>query len=138
MLERSFDADFINAVVNHPEVRPYIGDGPDVLDLSDAIEQQQNWFLMGEHGGFALIWSAPGVYEVHTFILPEGRGAWGAKARNEGIDFARDHGAAMLWTKVPPKAPHVARFARQGGMKPTEDVIQMSGTPYQTFKMELI
>ena len=137
MLERSFDIARINEVVNHPAVRPFVGPGDDLIDLTNVITPQENWFLMGEHGGFALLWSAPEVYEIHTFILPEGRGLWGAKARAEGINFARDHGATMLWTRIPPKAPHVARFARQGGMTPTNDVIHRADVPYQIYKMEL-
>lgn len=138
MLERTHDAEWVNRVANDPAVRPFIG-APEMgeLDYSAAVERPEHWFLMGEHGGFILQWSAPRVREVHTMILKDGRGAWGASARKFGVDYARKNGTRMLWTKVPPEAPHVERFARQGGMKPTSDVIDVFGVPYRVFSMEL-
>lgn len=115
MLVRSHDVARINEVVNHPTVRPAVG-MPELgyLDMTPVVERPEHWFLIGDHGGFALTWSAPGVYEWHSFILPEGRGKWAADARSEAIEYARQHGARMLWSKIPPDAPHVDRFARQG------------------------
>ena len=138
MLERSFDAARINEVVNHLEVRPHVGDPSyGVLDVAPLVARPEHWFLMGEHGGFLLSWSAPGVREVHTFVLPEGRGQWAAAARVAMIGYAKANGTRMLWTKIDPAARHVVRFARQGGMQPTGEVIDMLGTPYNIFKMEL-
>ena len=137
-LNRTQDADAVNGVVNHPDVRPYVG-MPEIgdLDLSELVGRPEHWFLMGEHGGFALLWTAPKTYEVHTFILKSGRGEWGNAARAEGIDFARRHNAKALWTNVPPQARHVERFARQGGMQPTGEVIETFGVPHRIFMMEL-
>jgi hypothetical protein len=59
MLEKSHDVDRINAAVNHPDVRPFVGPGEDMLDLAPLVARAENWFLMGEHGKkwkyFALI-----------------------------------------------------------------------------------
>jgi len=74
---------------------------------------------------------------VHTFVLPAGRGKWAADARRAMIDFAKRHKAQTLWTKIPPNARHVERFARQGGMQPTEEVIETFGEPYMVYSMEL-
>lgn len=139
MLARSFDADKINAVVNHPAVLPFVGgvEGEE-LDLSPLVERPEHWFLMDEHGGFMLAWSAPATREVHTFVLPEGRGQWAADRRAEMLDYARDNGTRVLWTKIPDELPHVERFARQGGMRPTNDVIETFGKPYRVFAMELV
>jgi hypothetical protein len=138
-LTRSFDVDAVNRVVNHPDVRPYVG-APDggPLDLAPLVERSEHWFLMDDHGGFLLAWSAPGVREVHTFIAPEGRGQWAASRRREMVAYAAANGAKMLWTRIPPKWKHVERFARQGGMRPTDDVIDTLGTPYRIFAMELV
>lgn len=138
-LARSFDADAVNAVVNDPAVRPYVGapeEGP--LDLSLLVERPEHWFLLDDYGGFLLAWSAPGVREVHTFFTLAGRGKWAADRRAEMLDYARAHGTKMLWTRIPPKWKHVERFARQGGMRPTDDVIDTLGTPYRIFAMELV
>lgn len=138
MLTRSFDAERINAVVNHPAVRPHVG-APELgdLDLSDVIERPEHWFLMGDHGGFLLQWSAPHTREVHTFVLPEGRGKWAQEARAAMIRYASDHGTKMLWTKILDEDRHTIRFARQGGMQFTDDVLETFGKPYRIYWMEL-
>ena len=139
LLQRVHDAAAVNRVVNHEDVRPHVG-APEAgeLDLSALVERPEHWFLMGEHGGFALLWTAPKTYEVHTFILRTGRGEWGNAARAEGIEFARRNGARRLWTRVPPQARNVERFARQGGMQPTGEVLETFGAPHRIFMMELV
>jgi len=138
MLERSSDAERINAVVNHPAVRPYVG-SPEYgeIDMTPVVAKTEDWFLMGDHGGFLLSWSAPGVREIHTFVLPEGRGRWAANARAEMLDYARANGTHTLWTKIDPTHRHTVQFARRGGMQPTEEMINTLGTPYQIYMMEL-
>jgi hypothetical protein len=138
MLTRSFDTARINAVVNHPEVRPFVG-SPEYgeIDMTPVVAKMEDWFLMGDHGGFLLSWSAPGVREIHTFVLPEGRGRWAADARAEMLDYTRANGTHTLWTKIDPTHRHTVQFARRGGMQPAEEVINMLGTPYQVYKMEL-
>lgn len=138
MLDRSYDVERINTVINDPDVRPFVGpvDLGDV-DLTPVITQPENWFLMGEHGGFGLIWSAPNVHEIHTFILPSGRGKWAVDAAEAMIDFARKNGDTMLWTKIPPTAKNVGAYARMMGMKTTNMVVSTFGEPYEVYKMEL-
>lgn len=138
MLERCFDAEVVNLAANHPDVRPFLGPASlGELDFEEAVAEDHNWFLMGKHGGFALAWSGPGVYEVHVFILPEGRGKWAAQARQEVIDFAKANGAKMLWARISPAARFVSYFARRGGMQPTGEMIYTLGSPYDLYKMEL-
>ncbi len=138
MLERCFDVGLINLAANHPDVRPYLGhEHVGELDFEDAVAEHNNWFLMGQYGGFALAWSAPGVYEVHVFILPEGRGKWAAQARAETIEYAKQNGATMLWARIAPSAKFVSLFARRGGMQPTGEVLYTLGSAYDVFKMEL-
>ena len=139
MLQRCADAELVNLAVNHPDVRPHVG-APDAgeLDLGALVERPEHWFLMGEHGGFALLWTAPRTYEVHTFILRSGRGQWANAARAAMLDYAKRHGAERLWTRIPPQARHVERFARQGGMQPTGEVIETLGAPHRIFMMEFV
>ena len=134
----SRDVQFINAVVNDPSVRPFVGPAElGELDLSEAVAQPENLFFMGEHGGFSAAWSAPGVREIHTFILESGRGAWARAARAQVIDSCRKRGDVMLWTKISPDTPHVAKFAVEGGMRPTGQVVETFGQPWLIYKMEL-
>lgn len=138
MIELCTDAGRINEVVNHPSVRPFVG----AIELGEVdlapLIRPENWFLMGEHGGFALIWTAPNIHEWHTFILPEGRGIWAFKAAKQGISFARKNGDKMLWTKIEPSMSNVSAFARRSGMMPTGQVIETFGKPYEVYSMELV
>jgi hypothetical protein len=138
MLTRSFDVNAINAAANRPDVRPFIGPASlGELDFEDAVTDYNNWFLMGEHGGFVLVWSAPGVYEVHVFIATEGRGKWAAQAWVAAREYAAQNGAKMLWARIAPAAKFVSMFARRGGMKPTYEMLYTLGSAYDVYKMEL-
>lgn len=110
------DAALINGFANHPDIRPHIG-GKDTLDLS-AVTHDPHVALFGEYGGFCLTWTAPHSYEIHTLILPEGRGAWAEdfarRAFNYMIFIAE---ADQLWTRVHPDARHTALFTRRMGLK---------------------
>lgn len=138
MLSISRNAERINAVVNHPDVRPFVG-APEAgaLDLSALVARPEHWFLMGTHGGFMLSYTAPFTREVHTFVLPEGRGIWANAARAAMIDYAREHGTKMLWTKIDEEQRHVIHYARQGGMQFSGDVLETFGRPYRIYWMEL-
>jgi hypothetical protein len=116
MLHRTFDAGKINALVNHPAIRPAIGgDGASVLDLTEAVADRDNVFLLGEHGGFSLIWTAPDCYEIHTFITPEGRGRAAYQLARAGRDWMADYGAKHLWTRIPKDMTAVQRFTLAAG-----------------------
>lgn len=124
LLHITTDAAAVNAVVNHPAVRPFVG-SPDEgeIDLSELTARAENLFLLGEHGGFALYWTAPFTREVHTFVLPKGRGAWARDAAGEGIVIAVAHGTAVLWTRIPPGLPNVRAYAVRMGMRPTGEIV---------------
>jgi hypothetical protein len=135
---RSHDKARANYLVNHPEIRPFVG-APEAgeVDLSPVLDLPFHWFLDGEHGGFLLTWSAPRAYEVHTMILPGGRGKWACEAAKAGTEFARQNGVKMLWTRVEPGQRHVALFARIMGMKPDGEPMPTLGKPYAILSMEL-
>ena len=74
LLWRTFDAEQVGAVMNHADVRPHIGPGPEVIDPAGFLADPRNIALFNEHGGFLFHCHAPGVYEVHTQFLKSGRG----------------------------------------------------------------
>lgn len=85
MIARATDADFFNRVLNHPAVRPDVADmGEGVIDASKLVANQAHQLLVDEHGGCIFLRYYEGCYEVHTAILPSGRGKW-AKAFAEGV-----------------------------------------------------
>lgn len=73
---RETNVERINAIVNHPDVRPWIADGVGVIDLTAQVADTRNVLLMGEHGGMMFLWAGPGIYECHTQVLPAYRGEW--------------------------------------------------------------
>lgn len=76
-LVRDSDAGRINAVLNDPRVRPWVADaGEGILDIAPAVANRDNVLLMGEYGGLVFFKRMPSIYEVHTQVLPEGRGKW--------------------------------------------------------------
>lgn len=112
---------------------PELGD----LDFSELLGRPENLFLLGEHGGFMLLWSAPKAREIHVFLLPEGRGKWGFDAQAEVIVCARDHGCTVLWARLDPTMRALILFSRRGGMKPTGEKALAFGVEYQIYAMEV-
>lgn len=73
MVERTLNADFINGVMNHKAVRPWLG-GEGDIDVTALVENPDNVCLVNEGGGFLCVQISPGVYEVHSQFLPQFRG----------------------------------------------------------------
>lgn len=99
---RSFDADFANRLANHPAIRPYVlaPDGP--IDLTERIADSRNVFLAWDRGGFLCVDHGGGMYEVHSMVLREGRGAETVARAREAIAYMFVRTDCMeLHTKVP-------------------------------------
>ena len=119
MIGRSFDAAFFNAVANHPDVRPFIGGKlNETLDVTPILADHGNYALAGQHGGFVYTWCAPGVYEVHTLILPIGRGKWALDAARMSLAMMAGNGAETVWTRVREDMRAVRAFTIAAGMRP--------------------
>lgn len=102
IVARSFDAARFNQIINHPSIRPDIAEGHGIVDAAFQIENRENVFLLGEHGGVLFLRIMIGVYEAHTFVLPEGRGDWSAAMANDGVSWMFvNTGAYDLVTRVP-------------------------------------
>ena len=79
-LELQSDANKLNAIVNHPDVYPWVrGFQTGELDISPVIAQDGTVCLLGEYGGLLFHRLQPGLYEIHTQVLSEGRGAWAVR-----------------------------------------------------------
>ena len=76
-LEIQTDAKRLNAIVNHPEVYPWVkGSTAEPIDLTDVVARGDTVTLLGEHGGIMFHRIGTGLYEAHTQVLPAGRGPW--------------------------------------------------------------
>lgn len=115
------DASVANEICNNPTVLPGLSLGAfDSIDLTPLVANERNHLLMGEHGGAILIWTAPGVYDVHDFVLPEGRGKWAREAAQDVFWFVfTEHmlGARLLWTQTPVENRASRMFNRILGFK---------------------
>jgi len=93
---------FINALANHPSMRPTIGgDGKSKLDLTNFLDNPRNRSFAWDCGCFLFEWSAPQTFEVHALILPEGRGPEAYRKAAEGIEYIVSEGCERLWARVP-------------------------------------
>lgn len=103
VIERATNSDRINAIVNHPKIRPWIAPREDGrIDLTAVAGLSSTVILLGEHGGFVLYQLLPGIYEVHTHVLPAGRGAWTDQFIQAGIRWMFTHTDAFeILTRVP-------------------------------------
>lgn len=137
MIVRSFDAPYLNTIINDPSIRPHIGGDPEIpLDLTDLVADLKNYMLVGKHGGFAFTWTAPETYEVHTFILPEGRGQAALDLAKRALAYMKAEGATHIWTRVERGAENVRRFTIAGGLEPCgEQVLDLGAGPvtYELF-----
>ena len=134
---RSFDAELVNSIVNDPSVRPHVGgDGTSYIDLTAIVEDDKNHAILGPHGGFLCTWSAPETYEIHTFILPDGRGPEAAALALATRDYLEGIGATHLWTRVEKTMENVRKFTLAAGFKPCgEQTLDLGGGPtaYELF-----
>ncbi len=114
----SHDAEFLNRVVNHPNVLPYVNlgvQGP--LDITPLVMDEKNLFLANEYGGFLLIDQGDRVFEIHTQFLPEGRGRMALEAAREAMGYVfTETDCQMLMTFCPVDNRPSAFLARATGM----------------------
>ncbi|MDB5531604.1 MAG: hypothetical protein JWR51_4707 [Devosia sp.] len=111
---REFSAERINAIIAHPEVRPWVGmPQQGYIDLTPMVADLRNVLLMGQGGGFFFHQLLPGIYEVHTQFLPEHRGAnvLQAAADAERFMFTRTD-CLEIRSKVPEHNKGAIGFAR--------------------------
>lgn len=118
MIRRTLDPAFLNTVANHPDVRPWLqGEGP--LDLSSVIGNPANIALQAAQGGWVLQNLSPGVYEVHSMFLPEGRGSAVKKALAAALDYvfsATD--CRQIVTRLPAGNVRAAALGKIAGFRP--------------------
>lgn len=130
-IERATSADRINAILNHPAVRPDVADVADgTLDITDKVVGTENVCLVGEHGAFFVFKFFPGTWECHTAILPDGRGAWARQFATAGAHYmftATD--CVEILTRVPEGHVAAAALTRSMGFR-----VQFSTPPECLFR----
>lgn len=95
-------AEHLNAIANHPEVRPFIGGGDGEVDVTPLLAD--SYFLVTDLGGFIFQRKFFGRYVLHTMFLPEGRGKHVA-------EVAKD---AFLWMFTHTDAEEISTYTEHG------------------------
>jgi len=119
-VRRTLDGGLLNRCANDPAVRPFIGNiAAGELDLSGFLDVPFNVALVFEHGAFAFEQHEHGRYEVHTFILPAGRGAGVVPASLAAARWMFTHTDAIeILTKVPETNKPADIMCRRAGFAP--------------------
>lgn len=118
MIRRTFDPSFLNTVANHPEVLPFIGGNGAAVDLTALISNRANIAIEADHGGWILTRLEPGIYELHTMFLPEGRGKlYFTEARDALRYVFVETDATEIVTKCPDSNRSAAAAANIAGFK---------------------
>lgn len=116
---RELGPERLNALANHPEVRPTCGgDGQSPLDFSQFVSDPKNHAVSWDCGAFLFAWSAPHTYEVHIIVLPEGRGRAAYRMARKGIAYIVAEGAERLWARVAKDARGLRHYTAQAGFTP--------------------
>lgn len=118
-LRRETSADRLNDILNDPMVRPWVADMSEgMIDVSASIKNENNILLMGDYGGCLFFKLMPGVYEVHTQVLPSARGRWTTRLTKECAQwmFTRTDAYEVL-TRVPEGHIGARAAALRQGMK---------------------
>lgn len=124
MLNRTFEPTRLNEIVNHPSIYPHVCgaiDGP--LDLTPLVKDVKNCVLIGEHGAFVYTPHQRGFLEVHSQVLPEGRGKWAMAAARESLRwmFTRTQALEVI-TRVAKGNYAALALAKACGLKPVMTV----------------
>lgn len=109
---------FVDAVVNHPEVRPYVEGGTARLHSADVVLNPDNYVVAWDGGVAVFIGRGQGVYEGHIATLPASRGvkalAFGKAALQRLFAERR---ARRLVAHVPLELPAARVYCRRLGLK---------------------
>lgn len=102
LVSRHINADHVNIIANHPDVRPWVAGGTDAIDLTPVVDISANILLLNEHGGCFFERVGAGIFEVHTLFLPEGRGPAAVAAVKDALHWMFTQTDCIeLQTKVP-------------------------------------
>lgn len=121
-LRRSFDAAFINSVINDERIYPWVAYRipRGTLDLSSLLADERNVLLVNEGGGVFFNWQGPGLYEAHIQFLPSHRGRWAFRAARNAVEWMFQNTAAQTLMAVIPRT-HLGsqRVAKSAGFRAT-------------------
>jgi len=119
MIERHYDAEFLNGLLNDPEIRADVADSElGILDLSTVVANRDNILLCGKHGATLYFKLLPGIYEVHTQVRRSGRGKWAYEFVEQCANWMFTQTDAFeIVTRIPEHHAGARALATHVGMK---------------------
>ena len=130
-ISRAMDAKFVNRVINDPSVYEWIrGPLTGEIDVSPLVADISNVLLIGEYGCMLFISQQQGLYDIHTQMLPEGRGKWCLKFTREALRWMFTRTPAVELTS---RVPHgnLGALALVRANKMTPEFVLEKGWVYQ-------
>lgn len=111
-VRRSPDAALHNLILNQPGITEHFG--PNLKDLTPLLNEPGAYVLLdnGTDAACVFEWSAPGVWQAHTYFLPSARGKRGVAAGKAFVRLMFDDGARMLWGQTPTANRQARMFNR--------------------------
>lgn len=92
----------VDAIINHPDVRPTIDRGDEHISCRRHIDDSRNLFFVNSYGVVFFKYLAPGFYEVHTGFIKAGRGATAFNSLRSAIESVlADHGGQKIAAAIP-------------------------------------
>jgi hypothetical protein len=115
MIERCFDAEQVNELINEPSIRPTVG-GEGALEATTLLADRRNVCLLAEGGGAMFRWTGPGVYEGHSFFRVRGKEAL-SLGRAMIACMGLNYGATLIWGLTPTDNKAARWFNRKLGFR---------------------
>lgn len=139
MIERDYRGDRLNAIVNHPEVLPWVSlPGMGRLDMRPVLaSNRRHVALVCDGGGMLFEFISPGKFAVHTQFVPEKRGRHALRHVREMVRWMFEHtDAEVLVTMVPQGNVAADALTRAiGGVLTSEEPDVWNGKPAKFYTM---
>lgn len=118
MIRRTMNPEALNALANHPDIRPFIGGPEGELDLTSVVLNPANVVLMGEGVIWVLSPIEAGVFELHSMAYPDARGRAYFRQAKEALRwvFTRTDCSEIV-TKCPDDNPRARMAAVMTGFR---------------------
>jgi hypothetical protein len=135
VIRRTLDGTYLTQVANHQTVRPSIGFlEAGELDFRAFAADPANYVIEADHGGWLLEAKGPGVYEIHSLFLPEGRGKSvfvNARLMLRWMFTRTD--AVEIWTRCPDDNPAARMLALKNGFREVfrREAVWNTGTEFE-------